>query len=129
MSEEEQRRQDAIHAVAVHVILGFLLIPIYIWIVPTFSGLLKDFNAKLPTLTQWVIQASDIIRSPAGLLFLLLVVPGYTWLDWKIYLWIHRRHGKPWATIYSVMVVLAVASFILFTHVAMTLPFHKLHVW
>jgi type IV pilus assembly protein PilC len=45
------------------IIVVFLLIKV----IPVFAGIYKDFNAKLPLPTQFLINVSDILRSPMGI--------------------------------------------------------------
>ncbi len=54
------------------VIVIFLLVKV----IPVFAGIYSDFNAKLPLPTQMLINISDLLRSPAGIVvaFVLIAV-------------------------------------------------------
>ncbi|MCC7518413.1 MAG: type II secretion system F family protein [Verrucomicrobiae bacterium] len=52
------------------VIVIFLLVKV----IPVFAGIYKDFNAKLPLPTQALINVSDVLRSPAGIVVAFVLI-------------------------------------------------------
>lgn len=52
------------------IIVVFLLVKV----IPVFAGIYKDFNAKLPAPTAFLIAVSDILRSPMGIVVGIVLV-------------------------------------------------------
>lgn len=60
-----------------------LAVGMIIWIVPVFASIYKDFNAKLPAPTQFLVNVSEIMRSNALMVLIVLAVVGYLFGRWK----------------------------------------------
>ena len=88
--------------------------------VPTLVESYKDFGARLPAATQWVIQMSFWLRQwafflmPAGFFLLLM--------DGLIYWLLHRSFGKAIARIYFGFVLAGLAFLDVGILVAAVLP-------
>jgi len=71
-----------VYPVTVVTFAGGILAFIMIKIVPAFEKIFKDFDATLPAMTRMLIDASNFIASPKGLM--LALVPVAVWLFVKL---------------------------------------------
>ena len=72
--------------IAVLVFLGMT-----IFLIPTFSGILEQFGSQLPLLTQWMVNLSNLLRSPWCLLLVAAAIVGASMLT-RFYRTAHGRH-------------------------------------
>ncbi|MDX2227255.1 MAG: type II secretion system F family protein [Verrucomicrobiae bacterium] len=71
------------------VITGFLIVKV----IPVFANIFKDFGAKLPAPTQFLINVSDFARSPVGFIATPMIVVGI-FMSWKFFL--ATDYGRQW---------------------------------
>ncbi len=67
----------------VMIVAILLAVSMIIWIVPVFASIYKDFNAKLPAPTQFLVDCSDAIRNHALIVILCVGALGYAFVRWK----------------------------------------------
>jgi type IV pilus assembly protein PilC len=63
------------------MVLGFatlVLIAMLMFLVPVFVKIFADLGGDLPTLTQWVVNASNLLRSKWYVIFPILIAAGFT---------------------------------------------------
>jgi len=67
------------------LVLSFMLIVL----VPVFVGMFEQFGGKLPTLTQWVVNASNFMRS-----YWFIIFPGMGASFWALKRWKKTEKGR-----------------------------------
>ena len=72
--EDNARLQNQIkgalgYPVAVLVIAILVFLGMTIFLIPTFAGIFEDLGAELPLFTQLMVDLSELLRSPAALVF------------------------------------------------------------
>jgi type IV pilus assembly protein PilC len=68
------------------MVFGFatlVLIAMLMFLVPVFTGIFTQLGGELPTLTQWVVKASDVLKGYWFVVFPLLVGSVFGFKRWK----------------------------------------------
>jgi type IV pilus assembly protein PilC len=86
--EKEQKIKRRVKGAMIYptVVLAFatlVLIGMLMFIVPVFVKVFEDLGGELPTLTQWVMKASDALRNYWFVIFPLIGASIYAFFRWK----------------------------------------------
>jgi type IV pilus assembly protein PilC len=86
--EKEQKIKRRVRGAMVYplVVLSFatlVLIGMLMFLIPVFVQVFEDLGGELPTLTQWVMKASDALRNYWFIIFPLVGATIFAFLRWK----------------------------------------------
>lgn len=84
-----------------HGILVILFLVIEWTVAPMVREVYRDYRAKLPGPTWLACELGEFLRSPFGLLLIMVVLPLAMRLDWKAYHSIQSRFGPAASRFYS----------------------------
>ncbi len=91
--QDEKTRSKLVSAMmypAIMIIVAFLCVVVMLWkVVPTFAGFFDDFGAKLPGITQAVLDMSDFVRRRG-----LIVLGGIAVSVVALRYWFRRESGR-----------------------------------
>ncbi|MGH2972641.1 MAG: type II secretion system F family protein [Gaiellaceae bacterium] len=77
-----------VYPTMVVIFATLVLIGMLLFLVPIFQGIFKTLNGQLPTLTQYVVDASNLLKSAP---YVLLLIPAGIW---SFFRWKRTENGR-----------------------------------
>jgi len=117
-------RPSVVGVAVTHGSLLFVLLAVYLSVIPMFAAMCADFGGMIPLPTEYVFNLSSFARSYA-----VGTLPGTAlllFLDVRLYMWLYRNRTRKMALgwFWAVFVLLLLA--ILLTAGACYLPLHRM---